>query len=182
MGLTDEQNNFIRSHGKVVLSACPGSGKTSIVAEKYLALLKDWSKGHSGIAILSFTNIACDEIKNKIIGLSGNNPINYPHFIGTVYSFINNYIFLRFGYLLWGSRPKIIVKEEDIQYRYQYWRRECHNNCVGKLNEFRLKEDRKVYRKDQEVSCLEHGGVIPCRSYLESLHRKGFFFQSEVPY
>lgn len=182
MELTDEQNNFIRSHGKVVLSACPGSGKTSIVSKKYLALLKDWSKGHSGIAILSFTNIACDEIKNKIIGLSGNNPINYPHFIGTVDSFINNNIFLRFGYLLWGSRPKIIVKEEDIRYRYSYWRKECYSNCIGKLNEFRLKEDGKIYRKDQEVPCSAHGGVIPCRSYFEGLHRKGFFFQSEVPY
>lgn len=182
MGLTDEQRAFIASNGKVILSACPGSGKTSIVAEKFLYLLQNWKKGNSGIAILSFTNIACEEIKNKIIEIKGVNPITYPHFIGTVDSFINNYIFLRFGYLLNGIHPKIIFNERDVQYRYQYWRGECYRSCIGKLHEFRLNDDEKVYRKEQAVTCIEHNGVIPCRSYIKALHRKGFFFQSEVPY
>ena len=35
---TTEQTDFLNSSGKVVLHACPGSGKTTIVAQKSLII------------------------------------------------------------------------------------------------------------------------------------------------
>lgn len=54
--LTPEQEAFLSTTGKVVLKACPGSGKTYLVARKLTDLLKTWKQKDQGIATLSFTN------------------------------------------------------------------------------------------------------------------------------
>lgn len=49
---TTEQIRFLESSGKVVLHACPGSGKTTVVARKMINYLQDWNRPHQGIAVL----------------------------------------------------------------------------------------------------------------------------------
>lgn len=185
MGITEEQQAFLDANGKIVLCACPGSGKTSIVATKFLKYKKEWNKAHSGIAVLSFTNVACDEIKNKIAQEDGDVCIyDYPHFIGTVDSFIDNYIFLRFGHLLSinNVRPKIQIKATSPS-TYQFWRNDCYQKgCVSRIEQFKVLENRETYFKEEKVICEERRGVIPCRSYIERMHRKNSYFQNEIPY
>ena len=182
---TKEQQVFLEAKGKIVLCACPGSGKTTIVAKKFLTYKKGWDKAHSGIAVLSFTNVACDEIKNKIAEEEGDICFyEYPHFIGTVDSFIDNYIFLRFGYLLSkiNARPKIQLKAASAN-AYRFWRRDCfQKDCISKIEQFRVLENRETYYKEEKVACEEKHGVIPCRSYIERMHRQSCYFQNEVPY
>lgn len=100
--LTDEQKEFLEAEGRIVLCACPGSGKTFIVGKKLLKYLQTWSYPYRGIAVLSFTNVASEEIVRQTSQLSedGFLFVDFPHFIGTLDSFINNFIFLRFGYLM----------------------------------------------------------------------------------
>ena len=107
MRLTDEQEIFLGSEGRIVLSACPGSGKTYIVAKKVLNYLQTWQCPYRGIAALSFTNVAKNEILKTISeGLRQKGlDFRFPHYIGTLDSFINNYIFLRFGYLMNKANP-----------------------------------------------------------------------------
>ena len=96
---TTEQVEFLESSGKVVLHACPGSGKTTIVARKLANYLQCWNRPHQGIAVLSFTNVASDEIRHQATEmLPEGYCVDDPHFIGTLDSFIDNFIFLRFGY------------------------------------------------------------------------------------
>ena len=64
---TTEQMNFLESSGKVVLHACPGSGKTTVVAQKMINYLQHWKRPYQGIAVLSFTNVASDEIGRQAI-------------------------------------------------------------------------------------------------------------------
>ena len=45
---TTEQKEFLSSAGKVVLHACPGSGKTTIVAQKVINYLMSWNRPHQG--------------------------------------------------------------------------------------------------------------------------------------
>ena len=40
--ITDEQEKFLKAEGKVVVKACPGSGKTYIVAHKLLSYIDNW--------------------------------------------------------------------------------------------------------------------------------------------
>ena len=50
--LTEEQKKFLTAEGKVVVKACPGSGKTYSVAHKLLSYIDNWKDYHSGVAVL----------------------------------------------------------------------------------------------------------------------------------
>lgn len=109
---TKQRRAYLEARGKIVLNACPGSGKTTAIAKK-LILLQDEYKykfgRFSGIATLSFTNTAKDEISEKYTELSGNY-LEFPHRVSTIDSFINQYITLPYYYLFVGNgkRPKIL--------------------------------------------------------------------------
>ena len=48
---------------KIILCrGIPGSGKTFTIAKKAIDIIEDWDS-HGGLALLSFTNIAVDEMK-----------------------------------------------------------------------------------------------------------------------
>lgn len=109
----DEDNSpYIEARGKIILNACPGSGKTSAISYKLTALTEECEKSfgkYSGVACLSFTNVAKDEIAKKYRAISGNT-LGYPHLVSTIDSFINQYITLPFYHLLGlkSKRPTIL--------------------------------------------------------------------------
>lgn len=110
--ITPENDKYIKSRGKVILNACPGSGKTSAIAYKLTLLAKECETQYgkySGIACLSFTNVAKNEILTKFEKLSSQT-LSYPHIVSTIDSFINKYITLPFYYLLKhkSERPSIL--------------------------------------------------------------------------
>ncbi len=113
MEFTDKQNEILdkSKHGLFVVKAAPGSGKTFTIAKKAIDIIEAWDS-HGGLALLSFTNIAVDEMKETFKLFDPSFEIQYPHFIGTLDSFINNYIFLPFGHLEMkcNCRPKLIGK------------------------------------------------------------------------
>lgn len=108
--LTETQKKICRKKGKFVVRACPGSGKTFTVAAKMANLLKKWPYPNRGVAVISFTNVAWQEIQRQLnVSFDINIPIEYPHFLGTIDSFINQFIFLPHGHLVLNcdSRPKL---------------------------------------------------------------------------
>lgn len=116
--ITPENDNYIKARGKIVLNACPGSGKTSAVAYKLTLLSNECVKyygKYSGIACLSFTNVAKDEIYTKFEKLSAQT-LSYPNIVSTLDSFINKYVTLPFYYLLRykSERPAILNSVEFL--------------------------------------------------------------------
>ena len=113
---TPEREKYIESRGRIILNACPGSGKTTSIAKKIGILQENWkttNNSYSGIACLSFTNKAKDEIQNKCIEVNGKY-INYPHLVSTIDSFICKYITLPFFNLVLTDAPsKIKVVDDD---------------------------------------------------------------------
>ena len=110
--ITPENDKYVNSRGKIILNACPGSGKTSAIAYKITLLVKECETQYgkySGIACLSFTNVAKDEISTKFEKISSQT-LSYPHVVSTIDSFINKYITLPFYYLLKhkSERPTIL--------------------------------------------------------------------------
>jgi DNA helicase-2/ATP-dependent DNA helicase PcrA len=97
--------------GRFVVRACPGSGKTYTVAAKLGHLIANWDSTSRGVAVLSFTNVAWKEIKKKL-DENLEIQINYPHYLGTLDSFINKYIFLPFGHLVMGCKNRPILVGE----------------------------------------------------------------------
>ncbi|MDM7978679.1 MULTISPECIES: UvrD-helicase domain-containing protein [Thalassospira] len=79
------------------VQACPGSGKTTLIAAKLMLLAKKWPFQDRGICVLSHTNVAKDEIirrlqKSNII--EAQSLLVYPHFIGTIQEFVNRFLAL----------------------------------------------------------------------------------------
>lgn len=106
---------------RIVVKACPGSGKTFSVAARMAKLLQENNLSkHQGIAALSFTNTACEVIQKELKETFGCVNIGYPSFIGTIDSFINTYIFLPYAHLVMGCncRPEIVGTEFNKWHDY----------------------------------------------------------------
>ena len=110
--LTLKQKEIVvEKTGKFVVRACPGSGKTYSVAARLAHQMSNWPHGMKGIAAISFTNVAWEEIERKVRGeFEFRRGISYPHFLGTIDSFVNQFIFLPFGHLVLGceNRPVLV--------------------------------------------------------------------------
>jgi Superfamily I DNA and RNA helicases len=110
--LSDTQREIVfNKSGRFIVRACPGSGKTYCVSARLARLISEWKENYTGIAAVSFTNVAWKEIEKKYRQKStGNRSISFPHFIGTLDSFINQYIFLPLGHLVMkcGKRPTLV--------------------------------------------------------------------------
>jgi DNA helicase II / ATP-dependent DNA helicase PcrA len=116
--ITPERSIYLQTEGKIVLNACPGSGKTSSIVKKIEALKATWGThngNYSGLACLSFTNAAKEEIQNKYHEVNGDF-LKYPHIISTIDSFINKYITLPFFNVILPKypRPKIVDGDNII--------------------------------------------------------------------
>lgn len=91
--LSDQQIKYIFSNNTsdAYLNACPGSGKTEVVGVKSAYEIKRWLSQNTGMAILTFTNSAEDELRNRVASYL-NFQTGYPHFLGTFTSWLHGYI------------------------------------------------------------------------------------------
>jgi DNA helicase-2/ATP-dependent DNA helicase PcrA len=88
----DERRCALLENDSRDFNAVPGSGKTSLLAAKLLLLAKKWPHARRGICVLSHTNVARDEIARRLAETAeGAQLLSYPHFIGTIHSFVNQF-------------------------------------------------------------------------------------------
>lgn len=109
--------------GRFIIKACPGSGKTFTTAHLILKELEKWKNKSRGIAVLSFTNKAGDEVEEKISQIKGQRPrISHPHFIGTFDTFFNNQVLFPFakGALHLPREPEIVGEPHAAWRGYQF--------------------------------------------------------------
>jgi DNA helicase-2/ATP-dependent DNA helicase PcrA len=121
-------DNASNARIRVVRSA-PGSGKTWLVAEEMRRSLRGWKAKHEGIAALSFTNVANQEIREAL----GASPA-HPHFTGTLDAFIFRYITQPFHLLHPGGLPPlqlIPAERAKAMGEAQQWTRSSLNFQVG---------------------------------------------------
>ncbi|CUI53253.1 DNA helicase II [Achromobacter sp. 2789STDY5608621] len=79
----------------VDFEACPGSGKTTLLVAKLAVLAMRWPHRQQGICVLSHTNAARNEISTKLSNSAAGIALaHYPHFVGTIHSFVNEYLAL----------------------------------------------------------------------------------------
>lgn len=88
----EERRSALLENGSRDFNAVPGSGKTSLLAAKLLLLAKRWPHTRRGICVLSHTNVARDEIAQRLAGSAeGLQLLSYPHFVGTIHAFVNQF-------------------------------------------------------------------------------------------
>lgn len=87
--LTVEQKAYMDAplDRHVYLKACPGSGKTEVIAAMVAKVIGEWRRFPAGVAVLSFSNSATDELKERLARYLGE-PVPFPHLVSTFDSFV----------------------------------------------------------------------------------------------
>ena len=90
---SDPRCQLLKSMQSHDIAACPGSGKTTLLIAKLAILAKKWNLRTQGICALSHTNVARDEIEKRLANTDvGRSLLSYPHFIGTIHSFVGEFL------------------------------------------------------------------------------------------
>ena len=131
---------FIRNLDTIDLQAVPGSGKTTALLAK-LIILENYMpfKDGSGVLVLSHTNAAVDEIKNRI-GKYCPKLFAYPNFIGTIQSFVDQFLAKPFYAMEYMKR---IYRIDNEIYEEQF-----NKTCSEKIKYgLRMKFKKKYYSR-----------------------------------
>jgi DNA helicase II / ATP-dependent DNA helicase PcrA len=92
---TDPRQEVLKYMDSVDVAACPGSGKTTLLVAKLAILAEKWQYRTRGICVLSHTNAARHEIEKHLGNTAtGRRLLGYPHYIGTIHGFVNEFLAL----------------------------------------------------------------------------------------
>ena len=113
---TKQQRGVIRLDGSAFITACPGAGKTRVMAERARQLFRDLPLGH-GVAFLSFTHAAVFELGTRLRHLGVLPSPVFPSFLGTFDSFVWQFLIAPFGLKDTDLPPRLIpdVNERLLQ-------------------------------------------------------------------
>ncbi|MEH2592986.1 ATP-dependent helicase [Bradyrhizobium sp. AZCC 1721] len=112
MSLTAEQRTAIDHDGHVMLSACPGSGKTHVIVSKLLRAVDTLRGTPRAAACITYTNAAVLEIEARLrrqlqVG-------DETHFeISTIHAFCLQYVFRPYAYRVKGYAKGFEVLSQD---------------------------------------------------------------------
>lgn len=105
----DDQIKALLHMESADFQAVPGSGKTTLLGAKLALISSKWLYTNRGICILSHTNVAKQQIEQRLLSIPGGEALlAYPHYIGTIQTFINKYLAIP-----WLRESGIELKEID---------------------------------------------------------------------
>lgn len=131
------------------VSACPGSGKTTVLLAK-LKILSDRMplENNAGVCVLSHTNVAVDEIKTRLSDCA-DKLMGYPNYVGTIQSFIDRFVVTPYLKKLTCATIQvvdneiytqhllsIIAKQNKYSTLFYFFQKQCENSRYDNLFEF----------------------------------------------
>ena len=130
----EEKQKIIKSFESCCIEAVPGSGKTTTLVAKLMILAEKLNKGNyeKGICILTHTNIGIDIIKEKL-GMKGDVLFRYPNFVGTLQSFIDNYLAIPCYKKKYRRKVDIIDNDKAIFYNLELFNSDSRDK-YNKIN------------------------------------------------
>lgn len=112
MRLTDEQKEAVRCDEDVMLTACPGSGKTRVIISKLARAIDSVRGTPRAIACITYTNAAVHEIEARLRHhIQPGDDIYFE--VNTIHSFCLNHIFRPFCHLIKGYKKGFTVLTPD---------------------------------------------------------------------
>jgi DNA helicase II / ATP-dependent DNA helicase PcrA len=112
MTLTAEQKDAVRCEDDLMLTACPGSGKTRVIISKLSRVIDEIRDTPRAVACVTYTNAAVQEIESRLRHhLQPGDDAYYD--IGTIHSFCLDHIFRPFCHLIKGYKEgfKVLTPE-----------------------------------------------------------------------
>ena len=179
---TDPRLAVLRSTESLDIEACPGSGKTTLLVAKLAILANKWSHQRQGICVISHTNAARNEIEIKLSSCSaGTVLLRYPHFVGTIHSFVNE--FLAIPWLRSQGQPiKVIDTEIALNVRWSKVPYKTRSYLEKKnLDKYCLSYDRADFGGGDKKSLGEHTDTYKALLKIcEETSRSGYFCYDEM--
>lgn len=198
--LSEKQHAYIDSdiHSSIYLKACPGSGKTEVLGVKCALEFERWSVVTSGIAVLTFTNSAEDEMRSRISSYSSQR-VSYPHYVGTFTSWLLGYIANPFLYKIAhnGSDGKedTGLRLVDSDCRSEFLNAFKTKYSYGQLNHisansyhWEIKEQKFIYNENGGGFVTEFNSTYSSIDYMKDdlidtkkkFWKSGFFTYEDV--
>ena len=175
-----ERRNVIKNLNTVDIQAFPGTGKTTVLVAKLAILAKKWPYTNKGICVLSHTNVAREEIENRLGNTAiGKKLLSYPHYIGTIHSFADTFITLPF-LRSFGMPVSVIDDEIALKKRFNLL-----ENSTQKYFEQKGFSERKCEATNIPLE-INIGCSKDARSYknvikvIKASFRMGYLTYSEV--
>ncbi len=137
----DEKKDVIKCNESRDIEACPGSGKTTTLLAKLLILANRMPlDGNKGICVLTHTNVAIDEIKEKL-GSKADVLFRYPNHFGTIQSFVDKFFAIPYLKNQFGiGLSRIDNDKYELEIKKQYYALKFDDEENGKLRNY-------LYRK-----------------------------------
>lgn len=106
--LTADQRKVVEAASDIVLTACPGSGKTRTAAARFVLRAATGDR----VAATSYTNVGVDELRHVITTEIGR-VVGAGHFVGTLHGFLLQFVFRPFGHLVMNTSaaPRLVDAE-----------------------------------------------------------------------
>jgi DNA helicase-2/ATP-dependent DNA helicase PcrA len=186
------------------LQACPGSGKTTLIAAKLMIIAKKWNAKYQGVCVLTHTNVACEEIRARLKNdVDGYKLLTYPHFIGTIQEFMNRFLglpFIRneyeFSRFVEADIGKIEVRRASIdRSQVQQICKNLYGVCdranyekikdyLGSLHYINAALDLRFFKQNSSVEVVKAASSSARRKMLETLKQslceRGIFNYRDV--
>ena len=113
MSLTEEQKAAIAHKGNLLLTACPGSGKTRTIVAKLLCEIEESREAPRKVACITYTNTAVGEIEQRLSAyLLDGDEHNYT--VSTIHSFCFSNILKKFAWRVPGFNNSMHVLSPEM--------------------------------------------------------------------
>lgn len=152
--LSDEQAKVLLAATRVV-EAGPGSGKTRALVQRYLQAAEATTRG---VALLSFTNAAVDEVRRR----AGSSPrfLQAPHFVGTIDSFLHRFIVTPAEVSRLGRLPVYRASWDDLGGEFTAVRLANLAGTGLPLSSFRLSQPNVVVLSEASLTWQERAYLL----------------------
>lgn len=169
-----QQLAVVGSTAPLFVHACPGAGKTRVLVDRFIERTE--SEMRKGIAVVSFTNRASEEVSKRATESSGH-ALRFPHFVGTFDRFIATYV----------TRPHL---PGPVQIVESWQRLGVAVKAKGVPGSFSL--DHFNSQSDGSMSYQARPGTMPvddgqrgrleynARKRLQGLHENGYFSCADI--
>lgn len=178
----EKRREVIKNLASIDVQAFPGSGKTTVLIAKLAILAKKWPFDNRGICVLSHTNVAREEIEDRLgqTGL-GKKLLSYPHFIGTLHSFCDTFISIPWlrsnGYPISLIDTDIVLNNRWAKLKYgtrSYLENRGKTQYACEAIQFPISID---------IGCAEQtNSYKDVKRTIEKSHQDGFFTFNEMLY
>lgn len=127
---SEDARDVMRCWHSTDVSACPGSGKTTVLLAK-LKLLADRMPfvSGAGICVLSHTNVAVNEIEKRLSDYA-DKLLSYPNYIGTIQSFVDKFVTMPYLRNITGRNVQAV---DDFTYAQHMLNRMQNNKKYSAL-------------------------------------------------